>query len=100
MQRAVALALGGDVTALRLCLDRLVATRRERPVQLPLPLLGRAEDVGDALDAITAAVASGEITPGEAAALVNFVKTLVDSGVLRWPRTPPATPAPAPRAKP
>ena len=66
MQRAVALALGGDVAALQLCFDRLVTIRRERPVQLPL--LGTAEDVGDALDAITAAVAAGEITPGEAAA--------------------------------
>jgi hypothetical protein len=35
-RKAVELALGGDTTALRLCLDRIIPPRRERPVSLPL----------------------------------------------------------------
>ena len=31
-------ALEGDMTALRLCLDRLLAPRRERPVAFKLPI--------------------------------------------------------------
>ena len=36
-RKAVELALGGDPTALRLCLDRLIAPHRERLVPLALP---------------------------------------------------------------
>jgi hypothetical protein len=33
-RKAVELALGGSEGALRLCLDRIIAPRRERPIQL------------------------------------------------------------------
>ena len=36
-RKVVALALGGDPNALRLCFERILAPRRERPVQLDLP---------------------------------------------------------------
>jgi hypothetical protein len=36
---AIALAIAGDAAALRLCLDRTVAPRRERPVEVaPAPI--------------------------------------------------------------
>jgi hypothetical protein len=89
-RKAVDLALEGDPAALRLCLERIVATRRDRPV--PMPALGEPVDVASALDAITAAVAEGEITPGEAVALGRFVDTLLRLGVMRWPRTDPPEP--------
>ena len=38
-RKAVELALAGDVTALRLCLERLVPPCREAPVSLDLPRL-------------------------------------------------------------
>lgn len=38
-RRAVDLALGGDVAALRLCLERLIPPRRDSPVNLGLPPL-------------------------------------------------------------
>ena len=65
-RKAVELALDGDATALRLCLDRVIAPRRERPVQLALPPIREAADAAGAMAAITAAVAQGDITPGEA----------------------------------
>jgi hypothetical protein len=43
-RKAIELAKGGDITALRLCLDRVVAPRRERPVQFRLPALRSADD--------------------------------------------------------
>src|SRR5258708_272852 len=44
-RKAVELALGGDPTALRLCLDRIVMPRRERAVQLMLPEVRDAADM-------------------------------------------------------
>jgi hypothetical protein len=36
-RKAVELALKGDVAALRLCLDRIVPARKDRPVRFMLP---------------------------------------------------------------
>ncbi|HZU90020.1 MAG TPA: hypothetical protein VE993_12250, partial [Stellaceae bacterium] len=69
-----------------------VAARRDRPVPVAMPALGEPVDVASALDAITAAVAEGEITPGEAVALGRFVDTLLRLGVMRWPRAAPPGP--------
>jgi len=65
-RKAVALALDGNALALKLCLDRLAAPRRERAVAFALPAIGNAADLAGAMAAIAAAVAAGELTPGEA----------------------------------
>ena len=44
-RKAVELALAGDPAALRLCLDRTVAPRRERSVELALPPIHSADDI-------------------------------------------------------
>src|SRR6516164_11739327 len=36
-RKAVELALAGDASALRLCLERLMPPRKDRPISLPLP---------------------------------------------------------------
>src|SRR5258705_5212942 len=76
-RKAVELAFGGDPVTLRLCLERIVPPRRERPVQFPLPALGSANDAAAAMAAITAAVAGGELTPGEAGDLSKLVDSYV-----------------------
>jgi hypothetical protein len=79
-RKAVEAALGGDMAALRLCLDRIVPPRRERPVNFRIPPLKSAEDAAVAMAAITEAVAAGELLLGEAesaSALVErFVRTI------------------------
>ncbi len=67
----------GDVTCLRLCLDRLVPPCRDRPVHFTLPTLNSADDASKAMAAITAAVACGELTPIEAAELSSLVEVFV-----------------------
>ncbi|HEY2226640.1 MAG TPA: DUF5681 domain-containing protein [Xanthobacteraceae bacterium] len=76
-RRAVELALAGDGMALRLCLERIIPPRRGRPVQLALPLVRGAADLGGTMAAITNAAASGAITPGEAAELARVVEIFV-----------------------
>jgi hypothetical protein len=76
-RKAIELALSGDSPALRLCLDRILPPRRERPVRFALPLLEGAGDAVAAMAAITAAVAAGEISPGEATELSRLVQGYV-----------------------
>ena len=76
-RKAVELALDGDPWALRLCLDRIIAPRRERSIQLALPPIDSAADIAGAMAAITAAVARGNITPGEALELTQVVETFI-----------------------
>ena len=77
-QKAVELAKGGNVVALRLCLERTVPTRRERSVSIELPQVDGAADILKVMSAILGAVGTGEITPSEgrelAAILENYRK--------------------------
>ena len=56
-RKAIELALAGETVALRLCLDRILPPRRERPVRFKLPRLQSLVDVTTAVAAIAAAVA-------------------------------------------
>jgi hypothetical protein len=73
-RRAVEMALSGDTVALRLCLDRLLPARRDRPVFFALPKLETAGDALKAVAALAGAVAAGDLTPGEAAELSKLVE--------------------------
>ena len=64
-RKAVELALAGDQAALRLCLERTVAPRRERSVELALPPIRSAADILTVIKVVTGAVGRGAITPGE-----------------------------------
>ena len=77
IRKAIEKAKKGDTAALRLCLDRILPPRRERPVQFKLPALTSAGDAGKAIAAITMAVADGELTPTEAGELSRLVETYV-----------------------
>jgi hypothetical protein len=69
----VELAKTGNPVALRLCLERLLPPRKDRPITFALPKLEGAEDFPQALKAILEAVARGEITPGEGHTLMAMV---------------------------
>ncbi|CAO4183563.1 DUF5681 domain-containing protein [Methylorubrum aminovorans] len=66
-RKAVELALEGDTVAIRLCMERLVPVRKDRHVSFDLPKIETAGDIPKATSALLEAVASGEITPAEAA---------------------------------
>jgi Family of unknown function (DUF5681) len=73
-RKAVEMALTGDATALRLCLERLLPARRDRPVAFTLPKLETAADAVKATAAIVEAVSLGELTPSEAGELSKLVE--------------------------
>jgi len=72
-RQAVTMALGGDTTALRLCLERIAPPRRDAPVTFDLPPMETARDAAKAAGAVLGAVAEGELTPGEGASLMALV---------------------------
>lgn len=72
-QRAVELALGGDTTALRLCLDRIAPPRKDNPVQFALPRMATARDAAEAAGGVLEAVAGGELTPLEATQIMGLI---------------------------
>jgi hypothetical protein len=76
-RKAVELAKSGDPAALRLCIERLIPPRRDRPVNIPLPPLKTASDAVEAMSAIVAAVAEGTITPAQATEISKLVATFV-----------------------
>lgn len=76
IQKAVAMALAGDGMALRALLDRLVPPRRERPIEIELPVINTAGDAVAAGAAIAAAAADGMITPSEASAMSTLIANI------------------------
>ncbi len=73
-RKAVDLALAGDTTALRLCLDRLCPPRKDRPVSFDLPPMKAPADAVAAMSALLAAVAKGDVTPGEAQTIAAVIE--------------------------
>jgi hypothetical protein len=76
-RKAVEAAFAGDPTAMRLCLERILP--RERAVEFALPPIRRAADIAQAMGAVTAALAGGLITPGEAQAIARVFTTFVQT---------------------
>ena len=82
-RKAIELALAGDITALRLCLERLVPPRKDRPIHLLLPPIENVQQISLAMARVCAAIGEGEITPTEGEVLSNILaahKTVLMTG--------------------
>ena len=73
------LALDGDIAALRLCMDRILPPRKDRPVTFDLPSIKSASDAAAVTSAVLSAVAIGEITPADAGEIGKLVEAYVKS---------------------
>jgi hypothetical protein len=86
-RKAVEMALAGDPTAMRLCIERVLPPCRERTVKFSLPATESvrtgenrgpsSREVSLAMNAVTSALAQGEITPSEAEKIAGVVETFV-----------------------
>jgi len=59
--------------AARLCLDRIVPPRNDRPVLFNLPQMKTGTDAAKGVAACVTAVAAGDLTPSEAGELSNII---------------------------
>lgn len=73
-RKALEMALNGDITAMRLCLDRIVPPKKDSPVKVQLNRITSMSDAANAQSAILDAACNGEITPSEAAALSGIAQ--------------------------
>jgi hypothetical protein len=82
---AVRSAVRGSVPAQKLCLDRLVPLRRERPVALAISVLATPSAAAEAVTVLVEQVAAGQVTPSEGKKLLDLIVTqrrLGDAGAL------------------
>jgi hypothetical protein len=71
---AIDRAAEGDMVAMRLVMDRVVAPRRDRPVSFRMPPIKTIADISLASAAIVEAVAEGHITPDEASSISRLLE--------------------------
>jgi Family of unknown function (DUF5681) len=77
--KAMELALGGDITALRICLDRILPSRKDRPITFGMPSINNAQDARAASAALLWAVSAGDVTPSEASEVSKLIDAYVRS---------------------
>jgi hypothetical protein len=70
-------AQNGDMSALRLCLERLLPLRRDPPVAFVLPEIKTAADALKASSAVLQACAEGVPSPSEAAQVMELISSHV-----------------------
>ena len=73
-RKCIELAKAGDITAIRLCLERIIPARRDRAAAFAMPKMQSASDAVRASTAvIIEAVADGELTPAEASEMSSVI---------------------------
>ncbi len=86
VRKAVEMALGGDLVALRLCLERLAPVRRNSAIQFDLPDLSTSKSAPAAAKAVLEALSDGRITPADAETALRVIESWrkAQSGLERW----------------
>ena len=77
-------ALDGQGAAMRLCMDRLAPTGRNRPLAIDLPVIRTPEDAEAAVAVVTAELAAGHLTISEASALMTLIDRMLRLAERMW----------------
>jgi hypothetical protein len=73
-RKAIEMAKAGDMTAIKLVMDRIAPPRRDPTATFDLPKIESADDLPAALTAILKAVSEGELSPSEGGALTSMLE--------------------------
>ena len=74
VRAVIAAAKGGDPTAMRLCIERLIPVRKGHPIVFDLPPVKTAADIVGAIGEVARAMAAGELTTDEASAAASVIE--------------------------
>jgi hypothetical protein len=77
-------AKAGEPAAMRMCMERMVPTGRNRPLAIDLPAIDTPDDARDALAVVTAELAAGNLTVAEASSLVTLVDRMLRLAERIW----------------
>jgi hypothetical protein len=75
--KLIELAEGGDMRAIRVCMERLVPVIKDQPIAVELPPIEKPADSVEAAASIAAAVAAGDLSATEAAQLAKVIEVYV-----------------------
>lgn len=75
VRKCIALAMQGDRSALRMCMERISPARRGALLKMKLPKIQTTEDIGKAAEDLTQAIQRGEITPSEGSLMMNIFES-------------------------
>jgi hypothetical protein len=87
-RKCIDLALEGDPTALKLCVERLVPPRKEGPVEFTMPQLGSVSDVAAVMTALMQAVSEGRVLLSQAVEfgkLLEMYARMATTADMPWP---------------
>ncbi len=71
--KVVQLALAGDLTCLRICLERLVPPKKDAPIEIDLPDISAIADIPKLFAVLTEKLREG-ITPSEARTVMDLAE--------------------------
>jgi hypothetical protein len=74
LKKSVVMALQGNPTALRLCMERVMPARRQPTLRFKLPPTNGIDDVAAASQAVVNGVAQGQLTPAEGQAFSGMLE--------------------------
>jgi len=74
-RKAIERALEGDGVALRLCLERLIRPRKDRPIRIDLPPTPDATGIAAAQQAVVEAASQGQLLLDEAIGLSSLLES-------------------------
>ena len=75
VKKALELAKGGDGTALRLIMDRLIPPRKDKIIEFKLPQINNGQDASVAMAQVIEGVSTGELTPQEGDSLAKLIES-------------------------
>jgi hypothetical protein len=78
-QKAIGLALDGDLQALRICLDRILPPRKDRPVTFEMAPITSIEGAQASMVSLLTAVSEGNLTPSEASEIGKLIDVYVEA---------------------
>lgn len=73
-QKAIELALAGELIALKMCMERIMPSRKDTPIQFNLQAMTSATEAAQTAQGVLQAVAYGLITPLEAKVVMGLVE--------------------------
>ena len=86
--KAVELAKGGDVQALRLCLDKIIPKAEHSPIDIELPEEINLANISETKGTILRAVIDGKISIGDAERLVMLISSQIGMSPASLPTMP------------
>jgi len=76
VQKMIDAALGGDISAAKICLERVSAPLRDTPITFTLPAIKKPDDILPAQASILEQVATGGLTTSEGNAICSIIGSI------------------------